>query len=110
MIDGAYFVGEDFCLKFCENGMEFGKYKFSSVDFTGFKGESFFLSKVIFANVKVLKNELTLGDVCLYSEVDIHPEGYEFGILALTSTNALANALAEFTVVFDDVIIKMEER
>lgn len=108
VIENTHFTGKDFCLKLYPSGIWHSRNTYSSVDYSSLKGESFFLSEVVFTNAKVLKNELTPDDICLLSEVNIHPEGYLFGILAMKPTNIHEDPQwAELTVVFDDIIIKV---
>jgi len=91
-----------------------GREWFSSIDFSGFEGEFFMLSRLVFINAKVVKNELTFdaneSAYCMTSEVHLHPDGYEMHILASKlEWGAQNNSLAELIVVFEDVIIEVEE-
>ena len=110
------FVGDDLFIIFEDNGVRSYGDQFSSVDPASYEDDYFFISKLIFTNATVLKNELALQSEIhagwlAFTEVYINEDSYELHILAeVSAPGPLYYDLAELIITFKDIIIEAEER
>jgi len=110
IINKTQFNGENFKIEFNYNGINYQRDDFRSMDFSSIKSDYFFLSGFTFINAKVHKNELSMDDWCLHTEIYIHPDGYEIHLLAVKPTNYYASEeLSELIITFKDVTIEVTE-
>ena len=108
IVEPPIFFNNDFCVKFSENGVWFGREWFKSVNFDELESDSFRLGEIIFKGAKISKNELCFENkvwaICVCCEVYLHEEGYEMHILSRMSDGRWA----ELIIVFNDLIIRLQ--
>jgi len=115
--EAPLFVDENFCIKFsitAIGGMCRDKSWFSAIDLSDSESDFFMLSGLTFIGANILKNELSFGYnkhvCCSYSEMHLHPDGYEMRILAFNEeAGTLTSELAELIITFKDIVIEVEE-
>ena len=112
IVDESLFVDDNFCIRFYDNGVRFGKVQVNSVDFTNIKGGWFDVDELIFTNAKIIASDFEASSSDIFagwvnSEVYICPDGYEMHILlGLIGNYTPEESYAELTITFKDVIIK----